>query len=261
MSVSGRSIRVDDLDLYVEDHGGGAPALVFIHYWGGSSRTWSEVMASLAYRFRCIAVDLRGWGKSDRHAQDYSLFTQASDVEHVIAALDVDNFVLVGHSMGGKIAQILAARRPRGLRGLVLVAPAPPTPILAPEEQKRRMLESYATAEGVQDALQVVAHRPLNEEQRRQVTEDTLGGAEGAKIAWVSQGMALDISEQAAAISAPVCVIVGSADQVESEAVLRRTLLPLMPHARFEILEGVGHLSPLEAPGSVADAISDFVAV
>jgi len=261
VSVTGRSVRVDDLDLYAEDRGEGAPTLVFIHYWGGSSRTWSEVIGLLADRFRCIALDLRGWGKSDRHAQDYSLSAQASDVEHVIEAFDVEDFVLVGHSMGGKIAQILAARRPRGLRALILVAPAPPTPILIPDEQKRGMLDSYATPDGVRDALQVLTHRQLSDDQRRQVTEDTVGGAEGAKIAWVSQGMALDISEQTAAISAPACIIVGSADQVESEAVLRQKLLALVPRARFEILEGVGHLSPLEAPGSVADAISDFLAV
>jgi len=261
VTAIGQSIRVDNLDLYAEDTGEGAPALVFIHYWGGSRRTWSDVIASLADRFRCIAIDLRGWGNSDRHANDYSLFTQASDAERIIEAVDAKDFVLVGHSMGGKIAQILAARQPPGLRGLVLVAPAPPTPIVLPDEQKRRMLDSYATPAGVQNALEVLTHRPLNDDQRRQVTEDTVGGAEGAKLAWVSQGMALDISEQAAAISVPVCVIVGSADQVERESVLRQTLLALVPQARFEILDGIGHLSPLEAPGSVSDAISGFLAV
>ena len=260
MTSRGHSIRVGQLEIYAEEEGEGAPALVFIHYWGGSRRTWSEVIARLSNRFRCVAMDLRGWGKSDRHAEDYSLFAQADDVEGVIAALNVKDFVLVGHSMGGKIAQILAGRRPDGLRAVVLVAPAPPTPLLAPDERKRYMLDSYATPEGIEDALKVINHRPLTSAQRVQVTEDSVGGAEAAKVAWVSQGMVLDISEQAAAITVPVCVIVGSEDQAENEAALREAILPLVPRAQFETIEGVGHLSPLEGPDEVAEAISDFLA-
>jgi pimeloyl-ACP methyl ester carboxylesterase len=259
MSAQGHSIRVGQLEIYAEERGEGAPALVFIHYWGGSRRTWSGVIARLSNRFRCIAVDLRGWGKSDRPADDYSLFAQADDVEGVIEALKVKDFVLVGHSMGGKIAQILAGRRPDGLRAVVLVAPAPPTPLHAPDAQKRSMLASYTTPEGIGDALKVINHRPLTIAQRLQVTEDSLGGAEAAKVAWVSEGMVLDISKQTASINVPVCVIVGSADQVEKEAALREALLPLVPHAKFETIEGVGHLSPLEGPDEIAEAISDFL--
>jgi pimeloyl-ACP methyl ester carboxylesterase len=217
-------------------------------------------MERLSDRFRCIAVDLRGWGKSDHHAKGYGLFAQADDVEGVIEELNLMDFVLVGHSMGGKICQILAARRPVGLRAVVLVAPAPPTPLHIPEEQKRAMLKSYSTPEGIGDALKVINHRPLTTAQRLQVTEDSLGGAEAAKVAWVSQGMPFDISEQTASITVPMCVIVGSEDQVEKEAALREALLPSVPHARFETIEGVGHLSPLEGPREVAEAISDFLA-
>jgi pimeloyl-ACP methyl ester carboxylesterase len=259
MSTQGHRIRVAQMEIYAEEEGEGNPALVFIHYWGGSRRTWSGVIARLSDRVRCIAVDLRGWGRSHRHTEDYSLFAQADDVAGVIEALNLTDFVLVGHSMGGKIAQMLAGRRPDGLRALVLVAPAPPTPLQAPDAQKQSMLNSYTTPEGIGDALKVISHRPLTIAQRLQVTEDSLGGAEAATVAWLSQGMALDVSEQAASITVPVCVIVGSADQVEKEAALREALLPLVPHATFETIEGVGHLSPLEAPEEVAAAISSFL--
>ena len=259
MSTRGHRIRVSKLEIYAEDTGEGSPALVFLHYWGGSRRTWSRVIEQLSGRFRCIAVDLRGWGRSDRPADDYNLFSQADDIEGVIEELNLMEYVFVGHSMGGKIAQILAGRRLDGLRAVVLVAPAPPTPLHVPDAQKQSMLTSYTTPEGIGDALKVISYRPLTIAQRLQVTEDSLGGAEAAKIAWLSQGMALDISEKAASITVPVCVIVGSADQVEKEAALREALLPLVPHAKFEIIEGVGHLSPLEGPDEVAKAISTFL--
>src|SRR5271156_4399957 len=211
MTNLSHSIRVGQLEIHAEEVGEGSPALVFIHYWGGSRRTWSQVIAPLVSRFRCIAVDLRGWGKSDRPVDDYSLFAQADDGEGVIVALKVKDFVLVGHSMGGKIAQILAGRRADGLRALVLVAPAPPTPLHVPDAQKRSMLASYTTPEGIGDALKVINHRPLTIAQRLQVTEDSLGGAEPAKVAWISDGMVLDVSKQTASVNVPVCVIAGSA--------------------------------------------------
>ncbi|MDB5576558.1 MAG: putative hydrolase [Bradyrhizobium sp.] len=259
MTSRGHIVDVGQMRIHADDQGEGTPALVFLHYWGGSARTWSGVIAKLSGRFRCVAIDLRGWGKSGRDADDYGLDTQANDVAAVITALGLRDFVLVGHSMGGKIAQILAGRRPDGLRGVVLVAPAPPTPLLVPEEQKRTMMESYASAEGIGNALKIISNRPLNAAQRAQVEEDSVGAADAAKRAWISDGMPLDISTQVAAIAVPVCVVAGSADQVEKEDALRKAILPLIPDARFEIIEGAGHLSPLEAPDELAARISAFL--
>src|SRR5277367_5518343 len=174
MSSQGHSIRVASLQIHAEETGEGSPALVFVHYWGGSRRTWSDVIAGLSNRFRCIALDLRGWGKSDRQTDDYSLFAQADDVAGVIESLGVKDFVLIGHSMGGKIAQILAGRRPAGLRAVVLVAPAPPTPLGYSDEQKQGMLASYTTPERIGDVLKILSHRPLTFAQRLQVGQDTI---------------------------------------------------------------------------------------
>src|SRR6202522_2426381 len=129
MNSQGHNIRVANLQIYAEETGEGSPALVFAHYWGGSRRAWSEVIARLSNRFRCIALGPRGGGKSDRQTDDYSLFAQADYVAGVIESLDVKDFVLIGHSMGGKIAQIVAGGRPDGLRAVVLVATATPQPL------------------------------------------------------------------------------------------------------------------------------------
>jgi pimeloyl-ACP methyl ester carboxylesterase len=259
MSLLRRNLRVNGLDLNIRDVGSGDPALVFIHYWGGTGRTWDLVAKPLSAHHRCIAPDLRGWGGSDKTATNYDLHTQADDVAGIIRSLGLSQYILVGQSMGGKIAQILGSRSPAGLKGLVLVAPAPPTPIGAPKEQRDGMLSSYQSAAGVEMALSILTARQLTPELRQQVVDDTLGGSSAAKSAWTKEGMTLDITHLVDKITVPVTVIVGDSDKVETESLLRRELASRIPGTEFIILPGVGHLSPLEAPSELAAAITKAV--
>jgi pimeloyl-ACP methyl ester carboxylesterase len=255
MSSQSKRLRVNGLNFNVHESGGKVPALVFLHYWGGSARTWDLVLNQLSDRHRCVAPDLRGWGASDKSAEDYSLHAQADDIGAIIQSLGLAQYILVGQSMGGKIAQILGARRPTGLKGLVLVAPAPPTPTEAPQERRDGMLKSYQSAEGVKIALSHLTARELSPALQNQVTEDSLIGAPAAKRAWTQEGMMLDISNLVASINVPTTVIVGGADKVETESLLRRELASRIKNTEFIILPGVGHLSPLEAPNELSDAI------
>jgi pimeloyl-ACP methyl ester carboxylesterase len=178
----------------------------------------------------------------------------ADDVEAVAQRLGLRRFVLVGRSMGGKVAQIVAGRQPAGLAGLVLVAPAPPTPMPVPEPQRAAMLASYQSREGVLQALSVLTAQPAPNELREPVIEDTLAGAPEAKRAWTDRGMIEDISEGLVGVSTPTIVVIGDRDQVEHEAALRDVFARFLPHATFRVLAGVGHLSPLQAPDAIADA-------
>ena len=146
------TIETSGAKLLVEETGAGDLALVFLHYWGGSARTWDPVIAHLPASVRSIVLNHRGWGGSVATDGHYDLNPLADDVLAVAKALRVQRFVLVGHSMGGKVAQILAGRRPAGLAGLVLVAPAPPTPMQVPAEVRAGMLASYQSRDGVLQA-------------------------------------------------------------------------------------------------------------
>ena len=256
MSFVHRKLRVNELDFNIREIGSAEPALVFLHYWDGTGRTWDLVARPLSEQRRCVAPDLRGWGGSDKSATNYDLHVQADDIAAIIQSLGLSQYVLVGQSMGGKIAQILAARRPNGLKGLVLVAPAPPTPTGVPKEQRDGMLKSYQSAAGVDVALSRIAHKQLSPDLRQQVVDDTLGGAPGAKNAWPQEGMTLDISDLVGKINVPTTIIVGDADRVEPESLLRREFETRIPGIEFVILPGVGHLAPLEAPNELAAGIA-----
>lgn len=176
-----------------------------------------------------------------------------------MAARSLKRFVLVGHSMGGKIAQMLAIRGLPGLAGLVQVAPAPPSPMPVPPEVRAGMLASYGSAEGVAQALGVLTNKPLSGADRALVIEDTLRGAPDAKRAWTDTGIIADLGPGLHRFTGPATIVVGSADRVEDASRLRRIYAQQLPQAQLRIIEGAGHLSPLEAPDALADACRGLV--
>jgi pimeloyl-ACP methyl ester carboxylesterase len=253
-------LAVNGIHINVQEQGTGKPTLVFLHYWGGSSRTWGGVVSELADRFRSIATDHRGWGESDAPESGYRLADLADDAQGVIEAVKLDRYVLVGHSMGGKTAQLLASRRPAGLRGLVLVAPSPPSPTILPQEQREALLHAYDSPESVTYVRDhILTALPLTEAQQAQVIEDSLRGAPQAKRAWPTEMMLEDIRSQVSRITVPTLVLSGSYDQVDPTERLRQELMPYIAGAQLKVLPGVGHLSMLESPQAVAQATEDFV--
>lgn len=236
------------------DRGAGETTYLFLHYWGGSSRTWEGVISALEGQARCVALDQRGWGRSEALDERYDLEAMADDVEDVVAALGLKPYVLVGHSMGGKVAQIIAARGTSPIVGLVLVAPAPPEAMPVSAAQRAAMLASYGSREGVEQAISILAGRPLHSAEQAQIIADTLAGAPGAKREWTEYGMIAAVGTGLPDFRGPVSVVVGELDRVERPDALRIAFAKTLPQAIIETVPGVGHLSPIESPNVIAAA-------
>ena len=253
-------ITANGITIHAEESGAGDFALVFLHYWGGTARTWKSVIAGLPADLRAIALDARGWGKSDRPDDGYDIATMADDVAAAIGALELKRYVLIGHSMGGKVAQLLASRRPSGLSGLVLVAPSPAQgKSLAPAEREA-MKGAYANPEAVAWTIDnVLRERALALPLREQVIADSLAGAAAAKGFWPTTGISEDVSADLARIDVPVLVIGGEKDKVDGVDMLRSVVLPSLPGAVMTVVPGAGHLLPLEAPHELTERIVGFI--
>jgi pimeloyl-ACP methyl ester carboxylesterase len=246
--------------LYTREKGTRGPALVFLHYYGGSSRTWTPIIEALPADTHTVAVDLRGWGQSEKPEDGYTLASLADDVEALIKEKGLTDFVLVGHSMGGKVAQLLASRSPAGLRGVVLVAPATPTPLALPAEALSGFATVYNTRESIEGALEnMLVSTPLPNDLHEQVIADSLISSPGAKAGWPLVMSQEDISGELAGIRVPVLVIAGGADKVDPVEAHERELLPRLADAEFHVIPGIGHLVPLQAPVEVAGLVSAFL--
>lgn len=258
----------DDVHLHVEqsfpsrqsqDH----PTIIFLHFWGGSSKTWSPVNHLIAPTFPTVRIDFRGWGISTGPADEtkYSILQLAKDIELVITRLDIQEYIIVGHSMGAKVAQAIAGRKlVSGLTGLVVLCPAPPTPLMLPEEMRDQQISAYNNTQNAEFVvLNVLTAKSLPGDTVKRTVEDMLKGCSSAKAAWPRYAMNEDILELAKRISVPSVVIAGGKDQVEPGARVKEEVSGNIPFAKFLVLEEVGHLAPLEAPEDVAEIISDFV--
>lgn len=232
-----------------------APALVFGHYFGGSSRSWREVMPLLPSTCRLIAPDGRGFGGSEATPQGYSVSESADDVLALLQVLEVRDFVLIGHSMGGKIALEVAARQPKYLRSLVLLAPSTPTPEPMPDAERARMRAGWGQRDSAQETIRGASAPHLAPEVFERAVEDGLRSSRAAWLAWLDSGSREDISAQMARIQVPVSVLAGECDGALGPQVLGRELVARVAGARLEVAPGCGHLLPLEAPQIVADFI------
>ncbi|WP_133274346.1 alpha/beta fold hydrolase [Hymenobacter radiodurans] len=236
-----------------------APAFICLHYWAGSRREWAAVAAELAPDYACLTPDLGGFGSAPAPVGGYSVQAYAEAIAAYIREQGVRTYILVGHSMGGKIALALAAQQPVGLRGLALISPSPPSPEPMTDEERTTSLHAYGNPQAAARTLAHITARPLPEDTNAQVIEDNLRTTRAAWDAWLLHGSRENILAQMPLITVPAVVLAGDADAVMSPSLHGLETLPhLPPNTPLEIIGGAGHLLPLEAPQEVATLLREF---
>ena len=237
----------------------GRPAFVFLHYFGGSGESWAGVIDGLGPQPRSIAPDLRGFGETEAPASGYTIDDYADDIAGLIGALGLADYVLVGHSMGGKIALALAARRPCGLSALVLVAPSPPTPEPMKEAERTRQLETHGQRAAALQTIEKIVHHKLPPALLERAVQDNLRSSAAAWRAWLEEGSREDISGRMDAVEAPVTVLVGRNDGIMPRELLQREVADRVG-GTLVVASNAGHLLPLETPQALIRILRGFLA-
>jgi pimeloyl-ACP methyl ester carboxylesterase len=136
----------DSIEMAYIDTGTGSATLIFIHGLSSYIRAWEKTIPELSSTYRCIAVDLPGYGKSSKGHYPGTMEFYADVIEEFSRKLKLKNVSLVGHSMGGQIAITAALKYPQSFKSLVLVAPAGFETFT--EEEKER-LRNFYTVESI----------------------------------------------------------------------------------------------------------------
>lgn len=246
------------------------PTLFCLHFLGGSAQEWDGVARQLGDAVRCVPLDLPGFGDA-ASVPGTSVAAMADHIAGRITAMAPAHWWIAGHSMGAKVALALARRSEDGdatlggLGGLVLLAGSPPSPEPMSEDKRREMI-AWISADA--DTRRVKAGEfidqntgaPLPETDKARAVADVLRADPTAWIAWLEAGSREDWCRRIGVLRSPALVLSGSEDADLGAAAQTCLTLPHLADARHIILDGAGHLLPLERPEAVADLVREAMA-
>lgn len=261
-------VQVDD-HRWVWLEAGDGPPLVLLHGFTGMKENWLELVPLLASSHRVIVPDLPGWGGSTRiDGADYGYAAQALRVNGFLAALGLDDAVLVGHSMGGGIAAVAASQQPEGLVGLVLIDAAG---VRFRENAFGRAVQdgghpfAVVSRSELDSYLQLVFEDPpwvpWPLDQALVLRRRADRAFETRVLDSVGRGDGAFVPQQAApAIAVPTLLLWCRDDRIiDASAAAIYAALIRRPPTETVLLDGCNHMPMLERTAAVADALGEFV--
>jgi 3-oxoadipate enol-lactonase len=256
-------IRVGAIDIAYDEVGDGE-ALVFISGTSLDRTVWGGQVAAFADRYRCITFDNRDVGESSLAAGSYTPRDMAADAEGLLAALDLPAAHVVGHSLGGAIAQELALAAPDRVRTLTLVGSWAQNDeytrgLFRTWKRLRTTLEPAAFLEAI--LLTGLGHSFLNTVGMESLVQMFLAApnpqtAEGY-CRQVDADLAHDTLARLGKIQPPTLVVAGDEDKIFPVHHARQ--LAEGVGAELVLLPAVGHSPPVESPAAFNAALEAFL--
>lgn len=263
-------VRIKGRRFAYSDEGEG-PALLLGHSYLWDHRMWREQVARLRDSYRCIAPDLWGHGESDPPPKTpYTLDELAEDHFCLMQKLGIENFSILGLSIGGMWAPRLALRHPNAVTGLILMDTDAGT---EPEASHRRFSEMFAVIEQVgaipPAIVEAVVPGFFSARSHRERPElvNEFRAALAATPRSVVPGLVVmgrafvnrnSLLEKLNSLTVPTLVMIGADDVYRPLAEAQR-LTAHIPGAELEIIPGAGHISALEQADEVTARIVNFL--
>ncbi|MCP3136874.1 alpha/beta fold hydrolase [Pyxidicoccus xibeiensis] len=249
----------DGTSLHYRIMGEGPRTVVLVHGWMVSGAVWNSMLEKFDLTgLRLVIPDGRGTGQSGKPTGGYTLQQLAQDVLTVADAAGAQRFTLVGHSMGGQLAQWVAAQVPGRVDALMLVNPVPAAGLPLPPDAAGLFRTSAGNREQ-QATIVNLSCKTLPPEGLEAMLKDAANtcapAIENIFDAWTKGGFA----EKLSAITAPT-LVVATDDAFLPPAFLRQSVVEPIRRARLAYLPGPGHYPQMERPVELAAMISSFLA-
>lgn len=260
-----RRVEAEGGSLYVECHGQGPPVLL-VHGWSLDHRSFAPQIAALSDRFRVIAYDRRGFGRSSAPPD---LHRELDDIDRILDALGIDSVHIVGVSQGGRVALRYAVTRGERLRSLVLQGTMVDGIAAADVGADRIPLDEYAglARAGRLDELQSrwLAHPMMRlrgpGDEAGELLADIVGDYEARDLVdFDPSSYEFDVDPLAAIASfdKPLLLVTGAGETAARKEHARQ-LVARAPMAREIIMPASGHLANLEESEAFNDALAAFI--
>ena len=238
-----------------------APALLFHHGYMSSSDTWAGVIDRLAGDYRCIALDARGCGESERTPGGHTVEQYAADALGLAEVLGAGPVTFVGHSMGGAVGMWLALAEPERVERLVLVSSVPAAGVADDEAAATRRehtlaLRSEASVERLVAERRATAARPRPDAALERAARRWLAASDAHVEGMARAMLGLRLRERLPEIAQPTLVVSAAADGLLPSNLADYQQLP---NATLHVFSRVSHGVPGEVPGELAAVIADFM--
>ncbi|MDQ4089844.1 MAG: alpha/beta hydrolase [Actinomycetota bacterium] len=270
-----RDVQIGDVMIHVVEAGEGGRPVMLVHGFTANAGEVAGILGPLVdCGWHAVAPDLRGHGRSNRPTQRdaYSFELLADDVVALADDLGWDRFALVGHSMGGAVAQLIALDHPERLTGLVLASTfhGPVPGITLELVELGRWVVREAGMSGLADAME--ARRAENPEsvaavERLQETRPGYAEESRARLVATSPDMWMALAprfvdqedrlERLARLQVPTAVIVGDLDSTFLDDC--RRLAATIPGSQLTVIQGAGHVPQVEQPDAWWAAVAGFL--
>lgn len=249
--------------MHFEDRGSGLP-LVLVHGFPVDCRMWEAQVSELSSRWRVIAPDLRGFGRS-ASSDPFTIESLADDVHRLLVEIDALPCVLGGFSMGGYVALSYFVKYSDTLKGLILVDTKAAADTPQQKEGRAKMAELARTRGAGAVADEMVPKQLSGEtpQKRPGVAAALYRLMEQCPPATIEHAlMAMrdrrDRSASLSDIRLPTLMIVGDNDSITPPDIARG-MQRQIAGSELEIIRGAGHMSPMEQPAQVNRAIERFL--
>jgi non-heme chloroperoxidase len=255
MLVTMATVRIDDTtEIHYRDIGAGAPAL-FVHGWMASGAVFNRMLPLAGVR--AIIPDHRGTGCSTTSRTDESVEQLGRDMIAAADAAGLTTFAIVGHSMGGQIAQWIASEIPDRVTRLVLINPVPASGMQLPPEADGLFFTSGGDR-GKQGAILDLACKELQARDREQMLDDAAAIAPDRIARMFRMWSRASFAERLAAIRART-LVVATDDPFLPPEFLRAAIVDKIAGAELHVLAGPGHYPVVERPGETGGVVSTFI--